>query len=103
MTTACALFAGMKVNLRQAPVHDRDVLRDAYFVAAMWRLLGAKIVQRRRSQDTQLALLNALSLGAGQPREQVLDDRQVARAEPERRFRKPPYAARNVISSQWLR
>ena len=44
ITMACALFTSNKVNLRYAPIPERDVLRDAYFIAAIWRLLGAKIV-----------------------------------------------------------
>ena len=57
----------------------RDVLRDAYSVAAIWRLFGEKIVEERRSVETHLALLNAVYVGAGQPLEQILDNRQ---AEP---------------------
>ena len=44
ITTACGLFTGTKVNLREGPAPERDVLRDAYFVTAIWRLLGEQIV-----------------------------------------------------------
>ena len=33
--TTCALFTGSKVNLRHRPAPVRDVLRDAYFIAAI--------------------------------------------------------------------
>ena len=46
ITTACGLFTGLKVGLRYGPAPERDVLRDAYFIAAIWRLLGEQIVQR---------------------------------------------------------
>ena len=80
ITTACALFTGSKVNLRHGPAPERDVLRDAYFIAANWRLLGEQIVQRRKSPESQLVLLNAVYVGAGRPLEAILDDRQVAKA-----------------------
>ena len=76
ITMACALFTSNKVNLRNAPIPERDVLRDAYFISAIWRLLGAKILERRRCIDTHLVLLNAVYVGAGQPLERVLDARQ---------------------------
>ena len=34
ITMACALFTSIKVNLRHAKIPERDVLRDAYFIAA---------------------------------------------------------------------
>ena len=64
ITMACALFTNTKVNLRNAPIHKRDVLRNAYFIAAMWRLLGANIVEKRRSVERRLVLLNAVYLDA---------------------------------------
>ena len=73
ITMACVLFTSNKFNLRNGPVPERDVLRDAYFIAAIWRLLGAKIVEKRRSVETQLVLLNAVYVGAGQPLERVWD------------------------------
>ena len=76
ITMACGLLTSMKVTLRNAPVPERDVLRDAYFIAAMWRLLGSKIAEKRRSVETHLELLNAVYVGAGQPPERVLDARQ---------------------------
>ena len=76
ITMACALFTSNKVNLRNAPTPERDVLRDAYFIAEMWRQLGAKIVEKRRSEETHLVLLNAVCVGAGQPLERVLEARQ---------------------------
>ena len=75
------LFTETKVNLHQGPILERDVLRDAYFIAAIWRWLGEQIVQRRRSPESQLALLNAVYVGADQPVERILDDRQVAKDE----------------------
>ena len=76
ITMACVLFTSNKVNLRNAPIPERDVLRDAYFIAAIWRLLGAKIVEKRRSVETQLVLLNAVYVDEGLPLERVLDARQ---------------------------
>ena len=76
MRMACALFTGKKVNLGNSPIAERDGLRDAYFISAIWRLLGVKIVEKRKSAGTQLALLNAVYVGAGQPHDQILDDRQ---------------------------
>ena len=73
---ACALFTGTKVNLRNEQTHERDVLRDAYIISAIWRLLGKKIVEKRTSVETHLVLLNAVYVGAGQPLKQILDDRQ---------------------------
>ena len=75
ITMACALFTSTKVHLRSATIPERDGLRDAYFIWAIWRLLGEKIVERRRSVETPLALLNAVYQGAGQPLERVLDAR----------------------------
>ena len=60
ITMACALYTSMKVNLRNAPVPERDVLRDGDFIAAIWRLLGKKIVEERRSVGKHWALLNAV-------------------------------------------
>ena len=51
ITKACSLFTPTKVNVPQGPLPQRDVLRDAYFVAAIWRLLGEQIVQRRRRPE----------------------------------------------------
>ena len=42
----------------------------------MWRLLGEKIVEKRRSVETHLVLLNAVYVGAGEPLERDLDARQ---------------------------
>ena len=64
----------MKGNLRTPmPAPETDVIRDAYFVSAIWRLLGAKIVESRISQETKLAILNAVYVSAGQPPERILD------------------------------
>ena len=76
ITMACVFFTSNKVKLRNATIPERDVLRDAYFIAAIWRLLGSKIVEQRRSVESQLALLNAVYVGGGQPLERVLDARQ---------------------------
>ena len=57
---ACALITGMKVNLHNVTIPERDVLRDVYFIAAIWRLLGEKIVEERRSVETHLAFWNAV-------------------------------------------
>ena len=48
LTMACALFRSMEVHLRNETILERDVLRDAYFFPAIWRLLEAKIVEQRR-------------------------------------------------------
>ena len=45
ITMASALFTGMKVHLCNATIPEGDVLRDAYFDSAIWRLLGKKIVE----------------------------------------------------------
>ena len=81
ITMACALFSATKGNLRYAQFEERDVLKDAYFISAIWRLLGTKSQDRRRDDATQLALRNAVDVGAGQPLERVLDVRQVAPAD----------------------
>ena len=57
------------------------MVRDAYFISAIWLLLGTDIRERRRDEGNQMALLNAVYLGAGQPLERVLDARQVAPAD----------------------
>ena len=75
---ACALFTGNKLNLRYPEADERDVVRDASFMAAIWRLLRTKIRDRRSDSGTQMALMNAVYVGAGQPLERVLDARQVA-------------------------
>ena len=38
ITMTCALFMSTKVDLRSRTIPERDLLRDAYFIAAMWRL-----------------------------------------------------------------
>ena len=65
-------------------VSERDVMIDAYFIAAIWRLLLAKIALRLKGPETQLALMNAVYLGAAQPREQILDAGQGAEGEKRR-------------------
>ena len=100
---AFALFTGMKVHLRNGPVPQRDVLRDAYFIAGIWRFLGKKIVEVRRSVDTYLALLNAVYVGACQPLEQILDERQTHTAARRVPLPQRPCEGKSVISSQSLR
>ena len=78
ITIPCAFYTGNKVNLRERQMEEPDVVRDAYFIAALWRLLGTEIINRRSSEERQLALMNAVCFGAGQPVERVLDVRQVA-------------------------
>ena len=73
---ACALFPSMKVHLRHAAIPARDVLRDAYFIAAIWRLLGEKIVEERLSVGKWFPLWNAVYLGAGQRLEQISVERR---------------------------
>ena len=73
---ACAIFTGIKVQLRNATFPERDALRDGEFVAVIGRLLGKKIGEEGRSVEQHLVLLNAVSVGAGQPLEQILDHRQ---------------------------
>ena len=46
ITMACALFTSNKVNLRNAQTPERDVLRDAYFIAAILRLLERRLSRR---------------------------------------------------------
>ena len=58
---ACAQFTSLKVHLRNATIPERDLLRDAYFFAAIGRLLAEMIVQDQRSVETHLALLNAVN------------------------------------------
>ena len=77
----CSLFTGTKINLRYTQTEERDVVRDSYFIAAMWRLLGTKIRASRRDEGNQMALINAVYGPAGQPLERVLDARQVAPAD----------------------
>ena len=60
ITMASSLFTRTKENLRQGQPTERDVLRDAYFVAAIWGLLGQQIVQREQSPESHLALGNAV-------------------------------------------
>ena len=81
ITVACSLFTGTNVELRYTQLPQRDVLRDAYLIVAIWRLLGVKILERRRPDRTQLALLNAVYVGPGQALEQVLDARPAEQAE----------------------
>ena len=57
------------------------MLLNAYFLASIWRLLGAKIALRLKSPETQLALLNAVYVDDPQPVEQILDARQGAEGE----------------------
>ena len=59
----------------------RDVLRDVYFSAAIWPMLGKRIAERRSSVDTQLALLIAVFVAARQALEKILYPRQVSQAE----------------------
>ena len=54
---------------RNATIPERDVLRDAYFVTAILRLLREKIVEERGNVETHLLLLNAVFVGAGEPLE----------------------------------
>ena len=56
-------------------MEERDVVRDAYFIAAIWPLLGGERGERRSSVERQLALMNAVYVGAGEPFESVLDVR----------------------------
>ena len=74
---ACALFRGNTVNLRYTQMEERDVVRDAYFIAAIWLLLGTEIRNMPCSDEQQIALINSVYVGAGKPRELVLDVRQV--------------------------
>ena len=76
ITMACALFTRTKFYLRHATIPERDVLRDASFSAAIWRLLGNTIVEEGPGVDTRLVVLNAVCVGAGQPLDRVLDARQ---------------------------
>ena len=46
ITIASSLFTGTKVNLSHAQFEERDVLTDASFIVAIWRLLGTKIQDR---------------------------------------------------------
>ena len=57
------------------------MLKDASFISAIWRLLGTKRQDRRSDDVTQLALRNAVNVGAGHTLERVLDARQVAPAD----------------------
>ena len=81
ITMACALLTGTNVDLGYAQLPERDVIREAYFIAAIWRLFAPKNVERRRTDRTQLAVLNTVSVGAGQPLEQFLDARQAEQEE----------------------
>ena len=67
ITMACALLTGTKIELRYPQLRERDGHSDASFMAAIWALLAAKIVERRRPDTTQFALFNAVYVGAGQP------------------------------------
>ena len=78
ITMACSLFTGTKINLRYRQAEERDVVRDAYFISAIWRLPGTNIRDWRRDDGNQMALLNALYVGTGQPLERVLHARQIA-------------------------
>ena len=75
---AWALFKGAKINLSYPIPDNRDVVRDAFFIWAMSRLLGTKSRDRRRDKSSQIALINAVYVAAGQPLEKVMDARQVA-------------------------
>ena len=77
-TMAYGIFTGSKINLRYTQAEERDVVGDAYFIAAICRLLRTKIRDWLRDEDAQMALMNAVYVSAGQPLEQVLDARQVA-------------------------
>ena len=57
---------------------ERDMLRDAKVIEAMWRLLGPKIVEHQRDLDIQFAHWNVVYLGAGQSLHQIMDDPVVA-------------------------
>ena len=81
ITMACSLLTGTKGNIPYAQFDERDVLRDASYISTIWRLFGMKIQDRRTDDATQLALRNAVNVGAGQPLVRVLDARQVAPAD----------------------
>ena len=78
ITLACSILTGNQVNLRYSQLEERDVVIDAYFIAAIWRVLGGEIRERRSRKERQLALMNAVYVGAGDPLESALDVRKVA-------------------------
>ena len=77
ITMACALVTGTKVILRYTQMEEGDMGRYDSFIAAIWRLLGTDIRDRRRDEGTQIALMNTVFVGAGQSLERILDARQL--------------------------
>ena len=77
ITMACSLINGNKINLRYTQMEERDVVRDSSFIAAIWRLVGTEIRNRRRSDDREIALINAVYVMAAHHIEHVLDLHQV--------------------------
>ena len=94
---ACALFTGTKSNLRYTQAEERDVVGDAYSIVAIWPLLETEIRDGRRDDATQMALLNAVYVGAGQLLYRVLDARHVAPAE--KRVPLPQTTLRGIVCS----
>ena len=66
----------MQVHIRNATIPVSDVLRDGYCIAAIWPLLGEKIIEDRWIVEPNLALLNAVSVGACQPHAEIFNARQ---------------------------
>ena len=66
-----------KVNLHYRHKEERDQVRDGSFIAALWRLWGTPIRDKRRNKDGQIALMNAMYVGSGERLETVLHVRQV--------------------------
>ena len=78
ITMACALFTGTKSNLSYIQADESDEMRNVYSIVAIRPLLEIEIRDWRRDDATQMALLNAVYVGAGQPLELVLDAHQVS-------------------------
>ena len=51
ITLVCAIFTGNQVNLRYWQMEERDVVRDAYFIATIRRLLAGETRGRRSSEE----------------------------------------------------
>ena len=64
-----AILPGNKGNLRYSQMDEREVVRDTYFIAANWPLRAGEIRERRRSNEGQIAVMNAVYGGAFEPLE----------------------------------
>ena len=73
-------FMRNKFNLRYAQREERDMRRDAHFIAAIWRRMGTEIQNQIKSAKCKIALMNGMYRGAGPPFAGVFEVRQAEMA-----------------------